>query len=58
MKRKQNKPTEYILGICPYKTQYVEVIFKVSGQNPIPWNVKENLKFANNFRGYEKRCVA
>ena len=43
MKRKKDKPTEYILGICPYKAKYVEVIFTVSGQNPIPWNVKENL---------------
>ena len=43
MRRKKDKPTEYVVGTCPDKTNFAEVIFMVSRQNPIPWNVISSL---------------
>ena len=49
---------KYILGICPYKTNFAELIFAASGQNSIPRKLKKNLKFSNDFIEYRKRSVA
>ena len=47
---------EYILGICPYKTNFADLSHGLGAKSDTV-KAKEKLWFSNGFSGYRKRSV-